>query len=293
MQENNDNDWNNESEADDCGQVNENGLTFTIRDPDGLSQENELPWMTAVMNKNGTYMGGGSLIALDVVLTAHHVVGDVDSDEILVRAGEWDFATQSERLSHVNVAVRKIVLHPSFIRRSGANNLALLFLEKPIKASRHIRPICLPARNQNFDRSRCIVSGWGKASMEENTFTNIMKKVDLPVVSFQTCQTQFRRHYGQNFQLHNSMMCAGGERGKDACKGDGGSPLACPLRSDPHRFEQAGIVNWGVGCGEENTPGVYTDVAKFRGWIDEQIKLHSGEEQLVIEDNEPVPGEKA
>merc|ERR1711936_1423658 len=46
------------------------------------------------------------------------------------------------------------------------------------------------------------------------------------------------------------------------CKGDGGSPLVCPSTYDPDTYIQAGIVAWGVGCGEDGTPGVYADVSQ-------------------------------
>jgi secreted trypsin-like serine protease len=32
------------------------------------------------------------------------------------------------------------------------------------------------------------------------------------------------------------------------------------------------IVAWGIGCGESDRPGVYVDVANFRGWIDTKIQ---------------------
>ena len=56
--------------------------------------------------------------------------------------------------------------------------------------------------------------------------------------------------------------------GKDTCHGDGGSPLVCKSRSDPDTFIQSGIVSWGVGCGEDGTPGVYASVAEAACWID-------------------------
>lgn len=52
--------------------------------------------------------------------------------------------------------------------------------------------------------------------------------------------------------------------------GDGGSPLVCPILNAPGRYAQAGIVSWGIGCGDP-TPGVYVNVPIFRNWVDEQM----------------------
>lgn len=48
---------------------------------------------------------------------------------------------------------------------------------------------------------------------------------------------------------------AGGEPGKDTCKGDGGSPLVCPIPGRVDRYYQSGIVAWGIGCADIN-PGM-------------------------------------
>merc|ERR1711982_15769 len=74
-----------------------------------------------------------------------------------------------------------------------------------------------------------------------------------------------------------SFLCAGGVNGKDTCKGDGGSPLVCPSKYDPNTYVQAGIVAWGIGCGEDGTPGVYADVAKASCWIDSAITCNYGD----------------
>merc|ERR1712173_542614 len=39
---------------------------------------------------------------------------------------------------------------------------------------------------------------------------------------------------------------------------------------------QAGIVAWGVGCGEDGTPGVYAEVSQATCWIDQAITCHYG-----------------
>merc|ERR1712226_688334 len=41
---------------------------------------------------------------------------------------------------------------------------------------------------------------------------------------------------------------------KDACTGDGGSPLVCQGQSG--RWTVVGLVTWGVGCASD-VPGVY------------------------------------
>ena len=40
----------------------------------------------------------------------------------------------------------------------------------------------------------------------------------------------------------------------------------------PHAYELAGLVSWGVGCGQKNYAGVYTDIASFKDWIDEIMR---------------------
>lgn len=101
-------------------------------------------------------------------------------------------------------------------------------------------------------------------------------KVQLPIVDRRQCETAMRTtRMGSRFTLDPSHLCAGGEKDKDLCTGSGGAPLVCSdLESET--FVQAGIVSWGIDCGKEGIPGVYTDVAKLRGWIDEEIEAEEG-----------------
>lgn len=49
----------------------------------------------------------------------------------------------------------------------------------------------------------------------------------------------------------------------------------CPDPTNPNRYLLAGLVSWGLGCGEQDIPGAYTDVAKFRSWTDQQMQLQN------------------
>lgn len=86
------------------------------------------------------------------------------------------------------------------------------------------------------------------------------------------CQSALRNtRLGTFYNLHKSFICAGGEPNKDTCKGDGGSPLVCPIPEHHYRFYLIGIVSWGIGCGENGTPGVYVKVSEFINWINSQL----------------------
>ncbi|ETE66683.1 Tissue-type plasminogen activator, partial [Ophiophagus hannah] len=74
-----------------------------------------------------------------------------------------------------------------------------------------------------------------------------------------------------NRTVTENMLCAGDTRQlHDACKGDSGGPLVC---LNDGRMKLIGIISWGVGCGTKNMPGVYTRVAHYLNWIQENVRL--------------------
>ncbi|KFB49751.1 hypothetical protein ZHAS_00017764 [Anopheles sinensis] len=264
-----------------CGIRNVDGVGFRITgDNDGESEYGEFPWMVAILKEEkaldqviNVYQCGGSLIHPSVVLTAAHCVHDRKPAEVKARLGEWDTQTKNEIYDYQDRNVVEIVSHAEFNSKNLHNDVALLFLDKPAELMDTVNTICLPPADFNFDQSRCFASGWGKDVFGKlGKYQVILKKIELPVMPHDECQKALRTtRLGRRFSLHSSFICAGGEKGRDTCKGDGGSPLMCPIPGTVNEYYQAGMVAWGIGCGETGIPGVYVNVPKFRGWIDEHL----------------------
>ncbi|XP_022168392.1 uncharacterized protein LOC111032394 isoform X2 [Myzus persicae] len=257
-----------------CGKRNTHGITGRIKTPayvDGDSEFGEYPWQVAILKKDpqeSVYVCGGTLIDSLHVLTAAHCVKTYQEQDLRVRLGEWDVNHDVEFYPYVETDVVSMVIHREFYAGTLYNDLAILRMDKPVDFSRnpHISPACLPDAFSDFTGQRCWTTGWGKDAFGDyGKYQNILKEVDVPVISNRQCETQLQQtRLGYDFKLHNGFLCAGGEEGKDACKGDGGGPLVCERAGS---WYLVGIVSWGVGCGQPGVPGVYVKVAHYLDWI--------------------------
>lgn len=162
-----------------------------------------------------------------------------------VRAGEWDRETESELYKHQDRGVREVVMHPDFYGGDYRFDAALLLLDAPVDLGLHVGTICLPESGATFVGERCIVTGWGKDKLGECEHPSLisyslghqvndgrpifsaedqwphryLKRLDLDVVARPGCESALRTTaLGSGYKLHPSILCAGGEEGKDACK---------------------------------------------------------------------------
>ena len=111
----------------------------------------------------------------------------------------------------------------------------------------------------------CVVTGFGYVDAFQTPPTHL-QEVYVNIPNKTVCETLYRKK-GYNYQLDDSMICAGKLRGMyDACQGDSGGPLVCK-HSVGSEYYLHGVVSWGKGCGVAEQFGVYANVIYFLDWI--------------------------
>ncbi|CAH2091252.1 unnamed protein product [Euphydryas editha] len=250
------------------------GINGRIKTPsyvDGDSEFGEYPWQAAILKKDpkeSVYVCGGTLIDGLHIMTAAHCIKSYKGFELRVRLGEWDVNHDVEFYPYIERDVLSVHVHPQYYAGTLDNDLAILKLEHPVEWTKypHISPACLPDKYTEYGGQRCWTTGWGKDAFGSNgKYQNILKEVDVPIIPHGQCQQQLRQtRLGYNYELNPGFICAGGEEGKDACKGDGGGPLVCERGGT---WQLVGVVSWGIGCGQAGIPGVYVNVAHYLDWI--------------------------
>ncbi|KAH8263317.1 hypothetical protein KR044_007331, partial [Drosophila immigrans] len=226
--------------------------------------------MVAIM-LDSSFIGGGAILAPNVVVTSANKVEKLHVDELRVRAGEWDDGSNEEPYPHAERTVKERIIHERYSREQRNYDIALLIVKERFSSQPNIAPICLPTHDEKFDRERCIVTGWGKKDEASKDYPHVLKKISLSVLPEAQCNNYLSDILEETFKLDPTSICAGGEKDVDACLGDGGGPLICPIKGSPNRYKLAGIVAWGIGCGLANVPGAYTNVAAFTPWISQQL----------------------
>lgn len=111
------------------------------------------------------------------------------------------------------------------------------------------------------------VAGWGLLK-EGGSRPTVLMELTMKIWNNDKCRTT----YGSTAPagIKSSMLCAG-KQGKDSCSGDSGGPFVAPVGD---HWEQIGVVSWGIGCGKQHYPGVYTRVSEMMDWIDKVRKLY-------------------
>jgi len=234
----------------------------------GVANYAEWPWQVSLRQYKGgqfKHKCGAALLTNTWIITAAHCVKDIAPSNLLVRVGEYHVLRTNEAHKHIDRRIRKVVTHRKFDKGTYEYDIALLQMQDvPINYQPNMIPICLPENDNLLVGEVGTVTGWGRLS-EYGQISPVLREVQLPIISNSKCMRMYRSS-GQNEWIPNIFVCAGTSTGgQDSCEGDSGGPLV--VKGKNGRWQLAGIISWGIGCGDRNRPGVYTRISEFRSWI--------------------------
>lgn len=249
------------------------------------------------------YFCGGTLINRWYVITAAHC--KEDREKFVVALGEWDTGNDPKSpdcdprevtacqppVQIMDFEENAWIIHKDFavLGENRVNDIALVKLPQMATITDSVIPICLPLDpagvasfigvtdlRQGMEGKRPEVVGWGfmvgdrwLRTTNGSSGSRYQQVLDVPVRGTDQCSTVSN--------LQESQICAGGEDGHDACKGDSGGPLyISKFAPDTNKIVPIdykylyGIVSIGPSnCGTH--PTIYTRVESFIPWIKEKI----------------------
>ena len=215
------------------------------------------------LQRHETHFCGASIISDFYGLSSAHCYSE--PTVVTAIAGAHNLLSQetTTRQSH---RLSRFTRHERYNSQTMWNDVAVIMFESGFELTRYVQPINLPmARDGEWmtEGEKIHLCGWGNIHMVGENFPSELHCVDTVYVKQSVCNSS--GHY--NGELLTGMFCAGelGKGGKAACQGDTGGPAV------NSRHQQVGIVSWSKGCGRAEYPGVFTDVAIYRRWIDEII----------------------
>ncbi|XP_067627435.1 trypsin beta-like [Eurosta solidaginis] len=209
-----------------------------------------IPWQVSIQEE-GSHFCGGAIYSETIIVTAAHCLYHSTASDIKVRAGSsfWNSGG-------ILVQVDALKIHEDYDPYTMEYDVAVMRLAMPLTFKSTIKPIPLATKAPG-DNEVALTSGWGTKQADSSTIPTQVQSVNVNIISLTACASDA---FGYGEDVLETMICSYTED-KDACQGDSGGPLVSGGKL-------VGIVSWGYGCAFRNIPGIYSDVAALREWIE-------------------------
>lgn len=252
--------------------------TSSIINGDPVGDPELWPWMVSLTANHSTpgvpvggHACGASLIMPDRVLTAAHCVVSSKPSDFDVVIGRKDLSDQNEG---ERIEVTGISMHPNALAGGMANDVAVIKLAEPAQAP----PVELATQNNQArwePGTPAVALGYGLFDNEGGTFSQVLRRGNLSIISDQECNGQFLGDpvYSSTHSFEpTSMICAQDPdtpRTQSGCFGDSGGPLV--VGNEQAGYLQVGVFSWnGSSVGkicDPAYPSVYARIPALHSFV--------------------------
>ena len=211
---------------------------------------------------------GGSLIRVDVVMTAAHCVDDLDPNDVEVAVG---FTLLSSISAADRLEVDEIAIHPDWVLDEVLpTDIALLRLKDPT-TGRPVVPIEQDPEQPVLLRPLRII-GWGYADPDRTVSLDALQSAGSltltlvdhdPAVANSLCLLV---DPGDDF-CHGTAVTG-------SCQGDSGSPVLAETSASPVGYEVVGMVSFGPSS-QCLHPTIYDGaqrISPYLSWIEDTLE---------------------
>ena len=191
------------------------------------------------------------------------------------------------------IGPKEIIVHGGYRSVGFVNDIAIINLHQPLKLMEKPISSIKWALKPPSESEKCMVAGWGSTSRDtknSKSYPYKLHEASVLMRNFAQCRVNYFLVMAKKFKVieyspaelkkakdlwfyvqHRQNICAGNGK-TDSCAADSGGPMICK-DPDTNEYVLSGIVSWGLGCAKKQYPGVYSNVAYFKYWIQEQVKM--------------------
>ncbi|XP_071544728.1 uncharacterized protein [Panulirus ornatus] len=214
----------------------------------------------------------GALITHRHILAAAHCLTDPRLPKPThVQLGDPKLGQNSDTEASENLSILDFT-DAGYNSTSFENDLAIVTLSKDITFTDFIQPVCLPFRFKydGFRYQDLNVAGWETIISGSNQAQQtLLQNIQVSVIGLGDCRGTYQRALS-SLVIDRRHLCGVG--GSKDCVTDNGAPMFFLDEDTTNRYFLVGIVSYGFGCKQPNSPGVYTRIGAFLDWIRQNLK---------------------
>ncbi|KAF4522560.1 hypothetical protein B566_EDAN012851 [Ephemera danica] len=229
------------------------------------AQPGDAPFVVSIQDRDGQHFCAGTIISSNAILASAPCLEGQRLNAGRVIAGTLDISGTGGGTVH---RARSITIHPNYSLDAGGkpvHDIAIATLTPDFVFDTMTNASSLPLQDAVLlDGTPMQVAGWGTTT-PGGSMSFTLNKATVSLIDPNACSDLYAEVNG----IAVNQICAGGN-GRDACSGDSGGPLYVAPQVGGKGVVW-GLVSWGFSCASDTHPGVYTEVSKYRDWIDQVL----------------------